>query len=126
MHATPVSRSTGGVIVSHVDITERKLAEEALRRSDRSQAEAEKLAATGRMAAQVAHEINNPLAGIKNSFRLIRDAVPKDHPDRDMVERIEREIDRIAKWCGRCTSCIRPGRRNRAKFRSARQSATWW
>jgi signal transduction histidine kinase len=48
------------------------------------------------MAAQVAHEINNPLAGIKNSFRLIRDAVPVDHPDHDMVGRIEREIDRIA------------------------------
>jgi PAS domain S-box-containing protein len=78
------------------DITERKLAEESLRRSEKLRAEAEKLAATGRMAAQVAHEINNPLAGIKNSFRLIRDAVPKDHPDRDMVGRIEREIDRIA------------------------------
>ena len=49
------------------------------------------------MAAQVAHEINNPLAGIKNSFRLIKNAVPADHPDRDMVGRIEREIDRIAR-----------------------------
>ena len=78
------------------DISDRKQAEESLRRSDKIQAEAEKLAATGRMAAQVADEINNPLAGIKNSFRLIRDAVPEDHPDRDMVERIEREIDRIA------------------------------
>ena len=45
----------------------------------------------------MAHEINNPLAGIKNSFRLIKDAVPADHPDRDMVGRIEREIDRIAR-----------------------------
>ena len=78
------------------NITGRKRAEEDLQESQRKQAEAEKLAATGRMAAQVAHEINNPLAGIKNSFRLIRDAVPKDHPDIDMVERIEREIDRIA------------------------------
>ncbi len=78
------------------NITGRKRAEEALRESQRRQAEVEKLAATGRMAAQVAHEINNPLAGIKNSFRLIRDAVPKDHPDIDMVGRIEREIDRIA------------------------------
>jgi PAS domain S-box-containing protein len=79
-----------------IDITERKRAEEALRESREVQAEAEKLAATGRMAAQVAHEINNPLAGIKNSFRLIRDAVPEHHPDHDMVDRIEREIDRIA------------------------------
>jgi PAS domain S-box-containing protein len=85
-----------GVFAAARDITDRKRAEESLRRSEKMQAEAEKLAATGRMAAQVAHEINNPLAGIKNSFRLIRDAVPKDHPDRDMVERIEREIDRIA------------------------------
>ena len=78
------------------DITERKLAEEAMRRSAKIQAEAETLAVTGRMAAMIAHEINNPLAGIKNSFRLIRDAVSTDHPDRDMVWRIEREIDRIA------------------------------
>jgi signal transduction histidine kinase len=96
MHATPLRHRTGGVIVSHVDITERKLAEEALRRSERMQAEAEKLAATGRMAARVAHEINNPLAGIKNAYRLVRDAVPADHPDRDMVERIDREIARIS------------------------------
>ena len=74
-----------------------KRAEETLRESQRQQAEAENLAATGRMAALVAHEINNPLAGIKNSFRLIRDAVPKDHPNRDIVQRIEREIDRIAR-----------------------------
>jgi PAS domain S-box-containing protein len=82
---------------STADITERKLAEERLRKVERLRAEAEKLAATGRMAAQVAHEINNPLAGIKNSFRLIKDAVPENHPDHDMVGRIEREIDRIAK-----------------------------
>ena len=85
-----------GAVVAMRDITDRKRAEEELRESHRRQAEAEKLAAAGRMAAQVAHEINNPLAGIKNSFRLIRDAVPADHPDHDMVERIEREIDRIA------------------------------
>jgi hypothetical protein len=48
------------------------------------------------MAARVAHEINNPLAGIQNCFRLICGAVPEDHPDHDMVERIEREIDRIS------------------------------
>ena len=85
-----------GFIGTSQDITERRQTEEALRRSKAMQAEAEKLAATGRMAARIAHEINNPLAGIKNAFRLIRDAVPADHPDHDMVERIDREIDRIS------------------------------
>jgi hypothetical protein len=78
------------------DITKRIQAEGALRAIQRRQAEAERLAAVGRVAARVAHEINNPLAGIRNAFRLVRDAVPADHPDYDMVERIEREIDRIS------------------------------
>ena len=95
MHATPLCDGKRGVIVAHVDVTQ--LAEEALRRSEKMQAEAEKLAATGRMAARIAHEMNNPLAGIKSAYRLVRDAVPEDHPDRDMVERIDREIDRISK-----------------------------
>lgn len=72
------------------DITRRKRAEQALQ-------EAVNLAAVGRMAAQVAHEITNPLAGIKNSFSLVKAAVPKDHPDYDMVGRIEREIDRMGR-----------------------------
>jgi len=49
------------------------------------------------MAAQIAHEINNPLAGIKNSFLLIKDVVPEDHPYYPYAERIEKEITRIAK-----------------------------
>ncbi len=84
-------------------LTQRRLAEEGqrtgvqLRQSEKRLEEAEKLAATGRTAARIAHEINNPLAGIKNAFLLIKDAVPKDHPDYQFVGRIEREIDRIAR-----------------------------
>ncbi len=78
------------------DITEQKRADESLRQAARLRAESEKLAATGRMAAEVAHEINNPLAGIRNGFWLIKDAVPEDHPDRDMVALVDKEIERIA------------------------------
>jgi PAS domain S-box-containing protein len=46
-----------------MDISTRKRAEEALLRT-------EKLAATGRMAATIAHEVNNPLAGATNSLYL--------------------------------------------------------
>lgn len=96
---SPLTNSQGTVVGASTiarDITERKRAEASLREIQRRQTESERLAAIGRMAARVAHEINNPLAGIRNSFRLVHDAVPSDHPDRDMVERMDREIDRIS------------------------------
>ncbi len=54
------------------------------------------LSMMGRFAGKVAHEINNPLAGIQNAFLLIKDAVPESHPYFRFVGAIEREIDRIA------------------------------
>lgn len=49
-----------------------------------------------RMAARVAHQVNNPLAGIQNAFLLVRDAIPANHPHARFVEAIDREIARIA------------------------------
>jgi signal transduction histidine kinase len=71
-----------------MDVTSRKLAEEALRRS-------EKLAATGRLAASIAHEINNPLATIMNVLYILRTC--SDLPPRMMehVTTAERELARV-------------------------------
>lgn len=66
-----------------------------IRELERQRSENERLAAQGQMAAQIAHEINNPLAGIKNAFRLVRRAVPENHPHFPFVQRIDDEIDRI-------------------------------
>ncbi|MFQ5691436.1 MAG: sensor histidine kinase [Nitrospinota bacterium] len=69
---------------------------ERIRELERRWAESEKLAATSRLAAAFAHEINNPLAGVKNALQLIKEAVPRDHPHRHYLGRIEKEIDRMA------------------------------
>jgi PAS domain S-box-containing protein len=71
------------------DVTARRRTEVTLR-------EVESLTTMGRLAARVAHEINNPLAGIQNAFLLIKNAVPSSHPHFAYVGAIEREIARIA------------------------------
>jgi len=76
-----------GVIV--LDASERKRAEEALRKT-------EKLAATGRLAAAIAHEINNPLEAITNLLFLLRNYSHLDEQAINYVTMAEHEAHRIA------------------------------
>jgi PAS domain S-box-containing protein len=71
------------------DITAQLRAEEALR-------EAEKLAAMGRVAGIIAHEINNPLAAITNIFFLLRNHPSLDADARRFAELAEQELDRVS------------------------------
>lgn len=50
----------------------------------------------GRLAAGVAHEINNPIAGIKNAFTLVKQAVDPAHPHYEFAGMIDREIARVS------------------------------
>ncbi len=70
------------------EITAQLQAEEALRRS-------EKLAAMGRMAGIVAHEINNPLGSITNLFYLLRDHPSLDEEARKYARMAEAELSRV-------------------------------
>jgi len=71
------------------DVTERKLAELALIRS-------EKLASVGRMAATIAHEINNPLAAAINSIYLAKTDPALAASLKKTLEVAEQELGRVS------------------------------
>lgn len=78
-----------GLLVIAQDIRERKQTEVVLRRS-------EKLAATGRLAATIAHEINNPLESVTNLLYLARKDSSISPRTRKYLELAEQELDRVA------------------------------
>ena len=71
-----------------MDVTSRKLAEEALRSS-------EKLAATGRLAASIAHEINNPLSAVINALYILRTSSQIPANALDFIKTAEAELARV-------------------------------
>lgn len=76
-----------GVII--LDATERKRTEDALRR-------AEKLAVTGRLAASIAHEINNPLEAVTNLLFLLDNYCQLDEMAKNYVGMAAYEVRRVA------------------------------
>lgn len=77
-----------GVIVQAEDITDRKRAEEALMQT-------EKLAAAGRLAASIAHEINNPLESMTNLLYLARTSTDPHEKD-EYIDTADRELRRVS------------------------------
>jgi signal transduction histidine kinase len=72
----------------HDQMLQYACAQDALRRS-------EKLAVTGRLAASIAHEINNPLEAVTNLFYLMR-TNPEPNEMRRYMDDAEQELARVA------------------------------
>ena len=75
---------------------------------DSEMLQAEHLATMGELAAGVAHEIRNPLAGIAGAIEIITKDFPKDHPDREVMEDLRQEVRRIEKVLNDLLAYARP------------------
>jgi signal transduction histidine kinase len=79
---------------------EKGLLEETNRRLQETQQQllqSERLAAVGKLAARVAHEVNNPLAIIKTAICIMRNQIQEADLTNGHLKTIEEEINRIAR-----------------------------
>jgi two-component system sensor histidine kinase PilS (NtrC family) len=77
-----------GAICSFQDLTDIKRMEEQVRQGDR-------LAAIGRLAAGLAHEIRNPIGSIRGSVEVLRESLAPQGDDRRLMDIVLRESDRL-------------------------------
>ncbi len=96
-----VARQVGsGSAAQHIvllrDMTEERRMEEERRMLDRQMFQTEKVATLGELAMGVAHEIGNPLAGMKTVVQALLAEDIGDAHLRTYLGRLEREIDRLA------------------------------
>jgi two-component system sensor histidine kinase PilS (NtrC family) len=88
---SPLSSEAGettGLVITFQDLTDIRAMEETSRRQER-------LSAVGRVAAGIAHEIRNPLAAMRGSIQVLRSELPADAPERELMDIVLSESDRL-------------------------------
>jgi two-component system sensor histidine kinase PilS (NtrC family) len=90
-----------GLVAIFQDLTERKRVEERLRRADR-------LAALGQLAANIAHEVRNPLAAISGAVEVLREDLRLDGPNRELLEIVLGEAHRLKLITGQFLDFAKP------------------
>lgn len=104
--AAPLTNSQGattGAIFSFNDITERKRLEMRMERVNR-------MAYTGQLASGLAHEIRNPLAGMKTSIQVLKRRLVTAEEDRNgaLFDNVLHEIDRLNKLVSELLDFAKP------------------
>ena len=86
VNAAPVGR---GIAFFFRDVSERRHRDAALQRT-------EKLAAVGRLASSISHEINNPLESVTNLLYLIQTSITADDDTRTYAQLAASELARVS------------------------------
>jgi len=99
------------VVGTHIDVTERKYAEEALRQAQAALAHVTRLTTMGEMTASIAHEINQPLSGIVSNgsacLRWLAGVSPNLEEARESARRIVRDGKRAGEVIARVRALAR-------------------
>ena len=82
------SGNTTGLIITLLDVTHMRELEESVRHSDR-------LAAVGRMAAGLAHEIRNPLGSMSSALQFLQERPGRPADESNLMDIVLRESDRM-------------------------------
>jgi two-component system NtrC family sensor kinase len=78
-----------------------------LRRAQAALVQSEKLSSLGRLSASIAHEINNPLAGILTFSKLILREVDQSVPDEARRKALAKNLSLVQRETERCSAIVR-------------------
>jgi signal transduction histidine kinase/integral membrane sensor domain MASE1 len=92
MSVVPLLRPEGGAVISHTDITERKVAEFDAQRARQELGHFARVATVGELTASLAHQLNQPLTGILSNAQAARRYLDGDAPDMSAVRAIVTDI----------------------------------
>src|SRR5258705_4717669 len=98
--------SVGATVTAMQDVGRPRQLER--RRLEQVLFDTEKLAATGRLAASIAHEINNPLEAVQNSLYLLSRSLPEGAPERSFLDIATRETQRMSRILRQMLGFYRP------------------
>jgi two-component system sensor histidine kinase PilS (NtrC family) len=82
------SGQTFGWIINFIDLTKLKAIEEHIQRMER-------LVLAGRFAAEIAHEIKNPLAAMSGAMQMLQGEMGENALHKKLMGIVQREIERI-------------------------------
>jgi C4-dicarboxylate-specific signal transduction histidine kinase len=112
----PVLNASGDLVQfggSSMDITQRKLAEEALRQSQADLAHVSRVTTMGELTASLAHEVNQPIAAAITDANTCLRWLTRDHPDlgeaREAASRMAKDAARAAEIVSRVRLLFKKG-----------------